>query len=216
MMLRVLSVAISLCAFAHAAQVLNLDKDQADEAAQFIRKQKQVVLYCADPDCEDKSARVQDVKRAESRKHGAHWQVLLNGKAVDPASIYFLENGGWFNLAIRQGLLGAGVPEQLPVRPVGASIDCAALAKQAEQRERRLVPVLRLSVIGQGRLHFHRAPDASCRDEKVFVIPGDSVNGYAEYEGWTWVMYVNPASGKDFQGWVPDARLKNVGTMGPR
>jgi hypothetical protein len=198
------------------AEAQALDEAQANEAAAFIRKQKQVVIYCAEPDCEDKSARLLDVKRVELRKQGAHHQIVLNGAPVDPASIYFNENGSWYNLAIRLNLLVAGVPEQLPVPPGGSSIDCAGLAKQAEQRERRIVPILRLSVTGQGRLHFHHAPDKGCRDDKVFVIPGDALTGYAEYEGWTWAMYVNPASGKEFQGWVPDARIKSVGTMAPK
>ena len=214
--LRVLLVgSLCLCLHAQAQQVVRIDKAQADEATAFIRKQKQVVVYCAEPDCEDKNARVLDVRRVESRKDGAHQQILLNGTPVDPAAIYFRENGSWYNVAIRLGLLVAGVPEQLPVPPGGSSIDCVALGKKAEKRERRIVPTMRLSVIGQGRLHLHRAPDKACRDDKVFVIPGDSVTGYAEYEGWTWVMYVNPSSSKEFQGWVPDARVKGAGTMAP-
>jgi hypothetical protein len=211
--LRLLGAAFLLCVV--AGEALALDKAQADAAAAFIRRQKQVVLYCAEPDCEDKSTRLLDVKRVELLRQGARQQILLNGAPVDPASIYFLENGNWYNLAIRLNLLVAGVPEQLPVPPGGSSIDCAALARQAGQRERRIVPILRLGVIGQGRLHFYRAPDKGCRDDKVFVIPGDALTGYAEYEGWTWVMYVNPASGKEFHGWVPDGRVKGAGTMAP-
>ncbi|HTN28187.1 MAG TPA: hypothetical protein VL180_10410 [Burkholderiales bacterium] len=140
--LRLLGAAFLLCVVVAEAQPL--EKARADEAAAFIRKQKQVVVYCAEPDCEDKSARLLDVKRVELRKQGTHRQILLNGVPVDPASIYFSENGNWYNLAIRLNLLVAGVPEQLPVPPGGSSIDCAALAKRAEQRERRIVPILRL------------------------------------------------------------------------
>src|SRR5262245_15139611 len=111
--LRLLGAAFLLCLVVGEAQTL--DKAQADEAAAFIRKQKQVVLYCAEPDCEDKRARLLDVRRVESRKQGAHQQILLNGAPVDPATVYFQENGSWYNLAIRLNLLVAGVPEQLPV-----------------------------------------------------------------------------------------------------
>ena len=209
-----LLAACFLCAAAHAGQGKLLDKTQADEASAFIRKHKQVVLYCAEPDCEDHKARLLDVKRIESRKSGAHYQLFLNGAPVDSSEIYFQEFGKWFNVAIRLGLLEAGVPEELPMA-LGLSTDCIGLGKQAEQRERRIVPIMRLSVTGEGRLHFHRAPHKACRDDNVFVIPGDSLTGYAEYEGWTWVMYVNPASSKEFQGWVPDTRVKNIGTMAP-
>jgi hypothetical protein len=209
---------LSLSAQAYAQpQQLNLTKDEAREAAEFIRKQKQVVLHCPYPDCEDRSARVQEVKRVETRKQGAYWHILVNGVLAEPDRIWFPEGRSWFNLAIRLGLLEAGVAEELPFPPGRLSQeDCLALEKRAEKDERRIVPVLRISVIGKGRLHFHRAPHADCRDDKVFVIPGDSLNGYAEYENWTWVMYVNPASGKDFKGWVPDSRLKSVGTVAPR
>ena len=218
-MQRALSVLVALsllCALARAGQALHLNKEQADEAVAFLRAQKQVVLYCAEPDCPDNRARSEKVARVESRKQGAHWQILLNGKRVDASSIYFLEAGAWFNLAIRQGLLVAGVPEQLPVPPGGSSADCAALAGEAERNERRLIPVLGFKVMGPGRLHFHGAPDGSCRDPKVFVIPGDSLTGYSEYKGWTRAMYVNRTSGQDFHGWVPDARVKAIGTMAPR
>lgn len=213
--LQALLAACFLCAAAHAGQGKLLDKAQADEAAAFIRRQKQVVWYCPEPECEDKSARLLDVERIESRKSGAHYQLVLNGEPVDSSDIYFLEFGTWFNLAIRLNLLEAGVPEELP-KEFGLRTDCRGLRQQAEQRERRIVPIMRLSVTGKGRLHFHLAPHAACRDDQVFVVPGDSVTGYAEYEGWTWVMYVNPKSGKEFQGWVPDARVKNVGTMAPK
>jgi hypothetical protein len=213
--LRVLLAACFFCAAAHAGQGKWLDKAQADEAAAFIRKHRQVVLYCAEPDCEDHKARVLDVRRIESRKSGAHYQLVLNGAPVDSSEIYFPEFGKWFNLAIRLNLLEAGVPEELPTA-LGLSTDCIGLGQQAEQRERRIVPIMRLSVIGEGRLHLHRAPHNACRDDKVFVIPGDALVGYAEYEGWTWVMYVNPRTNDEFRGWVPDARIKNTGTMAPR
>lgn len=213
--LQVLLAACFLCFAAHAGQGKLLDKARADEASAFIRKQKQVVLYCHEPDCEDNKARLTDVKRIESRKSGAHYQLLLNGVPVDSSEIYFQEFGKWFNVAIRLGLLEAGVPEELPAA-FGLSTDCIGLREKAEKGERRIVPTMGLKVIGEGRLHFHRAPHKGCRDDKVFVIPGDAVTGYAEYEGWTWVMYVNPRSSDTFEGWVPDARIKNVGTMAPR
>lgn len=196
---------------------MNLTKDEAREAAEFVRKQKQVVLHCTYPDCDDRSARVYDVRRVDTRKHGAYWQILVNGTAAEVDRIWFLEGGKWYNLAIRLNFLQAGVPEELPIPPGRLSQeDCQALAKVAEKDQRRIVPVMRISVIGNGRLHFHHAPHVDCRNDKVFVIPGDSLNGYADYEHWTWVMYVNPATGKDFQGWVPDSRLKAVGTVAPR
>ena len=95
------------------------------------------------------------------------------------------------------------------------SADCATLNKQAQDEELRRVPVSSYRVTGAGRLHFHTAPDAACRDAKVFVIPGDKLTVYTEYQGYVSVMYLNPKSGEDFLGWVEARRLEFVGTLAP-
>jgi hypothetical protein len=80
-----------------------------------------------------------------------------------------------------------------------------------------LSPPLAEAVVGEGRLQFHSAPDERCRMEGVFVVPKDEVIAYAETaDGWTNVMYVNPKTNRDVQGWVRSKRLKIKGTIAPR
>jgi len=80
-----------------------------------------------------------------------------------------------------------------------------------------LSPPLSQVVTGAGRLQFHSAPDSACSMKGVFIIPKDEVIAYAQTrDGWSSVMYLNPRTGNDVSGWVRSARLKTVGTMGPR
>ncbi|MCL1633680.1 hypothetical protein M2650_03345 [Luteimonas sp. SX5] len=89
--------------------------------------------------------------------------------------------------------------------------DCAALAATADG-EPDFRPPLQAKVTGKGRLHFHNAPSAACR-QKIFVIPGDALTVYKPYQGWVQVMYVSRA-GKDFTGWVEEKRLAIEGAYG--
>lgn len=80
-----------------------------------------------------------------------------------------------------------------------------------------LSPPLSQVVTGAGRLQFHSAPDSACPMKGVFVIPKDELVAYAQTRnGWSSVMYLNPITGNDVSGWVRSARLKTVGTMGPK
>ena len=93
---------------------------------------------------------------------------------------------------------------------------CDRLSKQAENEQIHFSPVEGYKVVGEGRLYFHSAPDAKCRTKDVFVVPKDRLVGYSEYKGWYSVMYVNPKTGEDFEGWVDSRRLESTGTMGPK
>jgi hypothetical protein len=78
-------------------------------------------------------------------------------------------------------------------------------------------PPLGEVVIGTGRLQFFSAPDPRCPMRGVFVVPGDQVIAYAQStNGWSSVMYSNPKTGTTVSGWVRSARLKEMGTVGPR
>ncbi len=68
------------------------------------------------------------------------------------------------------------------------------------------------SVIGKGHLQFLSAPDKKCDLSGVFILPGESVQAYMDYKGYTLVMYMNPRTGTDATGWVESARLKPNGT----
>lgn len=72
-------------------------------------------------------------------------------------------------------------------------------------------------VVGQGRAHFHSAPSASCRIAGKFIIPGDGVTIYSEYDGWAQIMY--PAGDEEDAGvWVRSERLRVISRPdeGPR
>ncbi len=80
-----------------------------------------------------------------------------------------------------------------------------------------LSPPLAEAVIGKGRLQFYSAPNERCRMDGIFVVPKDEVIAYAETaDGWTNVMYVNPNTNRDVQGWVRSKRLKVKGTIAPK
>ncbi len=79
-----------------------------------------------------------------------------------------------------------------------------------------LSPPLANVVVGPGRVQFYSAPNIRCPMAGVFVVPNDEVVSYAETDdGWTSIMYLNPRSKADFQGWVRSDRLKATGTVGP-
>jgi hypothetical protein len=196
---------------AQALEALRLTRADAEQAAGVIKASGEVRRYCAD--CGEKPGAPEKVGKVELKAAGAHWVILLNGKSADPAAIYFREGKSWRNLAIRQSLLQAGVPETLDAADAGP--DCAQLADGARKREVRLNPPSAYVVAGTGRLPFHLAPDAACRDKNIFVIPGDRLTAYSEYQGYTSVMYLNPKTGQDFSGWVESKRLQFAGTVAP-
>ena len=96
-----------------------------------------------------------------------------------------------------------------------AQTTCQQIAQRAEQQQALFNPPASYAVMGKGRLYFHTAPDDSCRSREVFVIAGDELIAYTEYQGWFSVMYSNPRSGQDFHGWVRSERLSMRGTMRP-
>ena len=96
-----------------------------------------------------------------------------------------------------------------------SAADCAQRAATASKKEAALSPILGYKVSGNGRLYFHSAPDAACRSKATFVVPGDTLIAYSEYEGWLSVMYTNPRTADSAEGWVRSDRLKALGTMNP-
>jgi hypothetical protein len=66
-------------------------------------------------------------------------------------------------------------------------------------------------VTGQGRLQFFSAPSPGCIIKGVFILPGEEVIAYTEYQGFTAVMYSNPRTHLDTEGWVATARLQATG-----
>jgi hypothetical protein len=128
------------------------------------------------------------------------------------------------NLACQETCLPRTLPAKnvwrssMPARAILVSSAAFAGCKEPETGT-KTIPVLspRLSavVIGTGRLQFHSAPNANCAMAGVFIIPKDEVIAYAQSDdGWSSVMYFNPKTGNDVQGWVRSSRLKTTGTVG--
>jgi hypothetical protein len=64
-------------------------------------------------------------------------------------------------------------------------------------------PVAGYKIQSNERGYFYSAPYQNCLiDKNLFVINQDHVIGYATYAEWTYVMYVNPRTGKDTSGWI--------------
>jgi len=89
-----------------------------------------------------------------------------------------------------------------------ADADCIQLALVALQKGKP-VPADQSGqeVTGSGRLQFHAAPDANCRMQGVFILPGEPVEADRELAGFTAVWYRNPRTGGEATGWVRSSRL---------
>lgn len=101
----------------------------------------------------------------------------------------------------------------VPSWAAAQSGDCEAIAAKAETEQAHMRPVQTFRVIGKERLHFHKAPDASCVT-KTYVVTGDALLGYGEWNGWTSVQYTHPKTGAVHSGWVRADRIDVTGSMG--
>ncbi|MCU5771723.1 hypothetical protein N5923_08890 [Erwiniaceae bacterium BAC15a-03b] len=59
---------------------------------------------------------------------------------------------------------------------------------------------------GKGRLQFYSAPDKRCLVKGEFVIPGNNLYAWVEYQGFYSVMYLKE-EGDQVTGWVEKDRL---------
>jgi hypothetical protein len=108
------------------------------------------------------------------------------------------------------------LPVGLLVSGVAFATACAARPACKEPKDAPIFsPPLANVVTGKGRLPFYSAPYEHCPMDGVFIVPNDAVVAYAETDGWTSVMYMNPKSGAVVMGWVRSNRLKVTGTVGP-
>lgn len=74
-----------------------------------------------------------------------------------------------------------------------------------------------LKVVGNGRAYIYSAPNETCFNKQLFLIPNDLLNGYVEYKGFIYVLYFNPATGKETTGWIKKDRLTKTETgVGPK
>ncbi|MDM5180870.1 hypothetical protein PO883_27180 [Massilia sp. DJPM01] len=87
---------------------------------------------------------------------------------------------------------------------------CSAQGFLARKNAQPLRAQLVSRVSGSGRLQFLSAPDTNCAMHGVFVVPGDSVTASLAADGYVYVNYTNPKSGRKVQGWVPRERLSDL------
>ena len=100
-----------------ADQAAYITKEQAQKAAAFLKDKKQIRHYC-NP-CDDKGDRVEDISTVEAvevKESKPYWEVLVNGKGIDLAYVYYQEKEGgeWKNLAKKMKVKVDDVPKSLP------------------------------------------------------------------------------------------------------
>lgn len=62
-------------------------------------------------------------------------------------------------------------------------------------------------VFGTGRLYFYSAPDERCISKNIYIVRGDQVEAYAEYNNYLFVIYFTKV-GHEVSGWVHKNRLR--------
>lgn len=99
-----------------ADQAAYITQAQAQKAAAFLKDKKQIRHYC-NP-CSDKGDRIEDITTVEAvavPDTDGYWEVLVNGKGIDLAYVYFRDkNGKWKNLAKQMKIKVSDVPKTLP------------------------------------------------------------------------------------------------------
>lgn len=95
-----------------------------------------------------------------------------------------------------------------------AQPNCAVMSKIAYRNGALYRPVLGKKVMKPGRLYFHTAPHSACKMPSTFIIKGDEVIAYRNYNGYDYVMFMNFKTGVDTEGWILEKDLRTTGTMG--
>jgi uncharacterized protein YecT (DUF1311 family) len=96
-----------------ADQAAWVEKSAAYKAGEMINSGMILREYCAP--CGDTTWTELPVKQVEVKNtDGEFYQVFINGKGIDLAYVYILQNSKWTNIAMSLGLSVADVPEFLP------------------------------------------------------------------------------------------------------
>lgn len=64
-------------------------------------------------------------------------------------------------------------------------------------------------VVEKSRLYFYKSPNENCR-ETIFIVNGDYVDSYLEYNGFMYIMYFSRDENV-FTGWVKSSGLTPTG-----
>ncbi|WP_337262101.1 MULTISPECIES: hypothetical protein [unclassified Serratia (in: enterobacteria)] len=71
-------------------------------------------------------------------------------------------------------------------------------------------------VSGNKKVYFYSAPDEGCKIKGLFIVKGDLVNAYADYKGFSSIMYFKK-NGEQVSGWIHSDSIKPTGTgIGPK
>lgn len=116
-----------------------------------------------------------------------------------------------FSLSILMYLAYCHVPAN-----AGPAEPCVTAFERAASESRTVFsPSLPYSVAGDGRLYFHSAPGHGCELKNTFVVAGDKLEVYAQYAGFSQVIFWHPRTGVGTAGWVLTSRLAtSVATPG--
>lgn len=85
-----------------------------------------------------------------------------------------------------------------------AQTPCKVLSEEAESAGWHRPYLGKVS--GSGPAYFHIGPAASCKFNKLFIVPGDSVAIYAEHGAFTLISY--SSKDNDYSTWVLSERLQ--------
>ncbi len=92
-----------------------------------------------------------------------------------------------------------------------ANTQCETIQNKSEKEQVYLDKSKNIfEVVSKGRLHFNNAPSKECKVKSLFLVPGDKVIGYSEYNGFTSVAYFKE-NGDSVDGWLDTSQLKNTG-----
>jgi SH3-like domain-containing protein len=91
--------------------------------------------------------------------------------------------------------------------PALAQPDCARLQQHAQDIQPALPSPRAGVVIASGRTAFHSGPDASCQRKQLFVIRGDALTVYRQWNGWMQVRY-RARDGQAYDTWVAGERVQ--------
>ncbi|UAN18876.1 MULTISPECIES: hypothetical protein [Enterobacterales] len=93
---------------------------------------------------------------------------------------------------------------------------CAEINSVAEQNQ-TLIPTNESGYVvnDMHRVYFYSAPDEGCKIKGLFIVRGDLINVYADYQGFSSVMFFKK-NGDTVSGWVHSDSIKSTGTgVGP-
>lgn len=94
-----------------------------------------------------------------------------------------------------------------------AQVDCDKLDEAGEDAQ-NLVPDFGSGreIVGKGRLQFYSAPDASCKMDGWFVVPGDTLFAKFTSKGFTKVSFIRmKKTDREVDAWVISSRLRENG-----